>query len=70
MEFPNKMGAIMQEKQVSEDQLAYLADLTRMTVYNAKKGKNIMLGNAIKIAKALGEPVEKIWFFPESEEAA
>lgn len=66
----NKIDQIMREKGISEGEMSEKAGLSRMTIFNAKRGRNSTLPVVLKISKALGEPVEKIWIVNEKEEAA
>lgn len=64
------MSDIMESKNISWGQLIELTGLTRMTLYNASKGKGVTLTTAQAIAKALAEPIEKIWPTEKLEEVA
>lgn len=65
----NKIDQIMREKGISETELSEKSGLSRMTIFNARRGRNSTLPVIIRISKALGEPFEKIWAV-EKEEAA
>lgn len=64
-----QIDQIMKEKGLSDADLAELTGLPRMTIGNARRGKNILLANAFRISKALGKPLDQIWAIkkPESE---
>jgi DNA-binding XRE family transcriptional regulator len=64
------MYDIMESKHISWRELVELTHLTRMTLYNASKGKGVTLTTAQAIAKALSEPIENIWPTENNEEAA
>jgi transcriptional regulator with XRE-family HTH domain len=61
MEIFTKIDAIMKAQGVSDADLADATGLPRMTIGNARRGKNITLANALRISKALGQPLNKIW---------
>lgn len=58
----------MKKKGVSSTELSEQTGLTKMTISNARRGKNITILNAKVIAKALDSSIEEIWP-PESEAA-
>lgn len=55
---------------MTDVQLAFLTGLPRMTIFNARRGKNITLRTAQLIAGALGEPLESIWPNQSQEKVA
>lgn len=70
MVIQNKIDQIMREKGLSDSQLSEMSGLSRMTLFNARRGRKSTLPIVLSIAKALKEPVEKIWTIQESEEEA
>ncbi len=70
MIFSNRLEARMREKGVSTEDICFLTGLTYMTVFNARKGKNITLHTAGLIAKALKvRSLDEIWAMEEEEAA-
>jgi transcriptional regulator with XRE-family HTH domain len=69
MEISTKIDAIMKEKGFTDGDMSEITGLPRMTIGNARRGKNITLANALRISKALGKPLDEIWGLskPESE---
>ena len=57
----SKLDELLQEKGMTAEQLADKADLPRMTIFNARRDKNITIINAFKIASILEVQVEQIW---------
>lgn len=57
----NKIDLFMEEKALNDEQLAFMTSLTKMTIYNARMGKNITLSTAIKITEALGETLDSVF---------
>ncbi len=71
MEISSQLNTLLESKGMSADELAEKADIPRMTIYNARKGKNVTLTTAMKIVKALEVNVSDIWSeFVEDEEVA
>ncbi len=70
MVIQNKIDQIMQEKGISDSQLSEISGLSRMTIFNARRGRKSTLPVIIKISKALGEPFERIWVAKENKEEA
>lgn len=68
MVIKSKLEQIMKKKGVSSTELSEQTGLTKMTISNARRGKNITILNAKVIAKALDSSIEEIWP-PESEAA-
>ncbi len=68
MEILTNLGQLMREKGVVDADIERECGITRMTVCNARRGRNVTLKVAQAIAKVLGEPLEKIW--PKEEEEA
>lgn len=64
----SRMRTFMEEKGISWDELVEATGLTRMTLYNASKGKRVTLVTAQLIAQALKESVDTVW--PIEEVAA
>ena len=62
----NKIEQIMAQKEISDDQICEITGLTRMTLWNAKQGKNVTLETMKLIAGALNESIVTIW--PEQKE--
>ena len=56
----------MKEKGVTSADLSEQTGLTKMTISNARRGKNITILNARSIAAALKVSVDEIWP-PEAE---
>ena len=63
----NNIEEIMKQKNITDSDLCEATGLTRMTIYNIKTRKTASLPTALKIAKALGEPIEKIWYFEDKD---
>ena len=61
MSHVNRISELMNLKGISDDQLCESTGLTRMTLWNAKQGKNVTLGTMKSIANALGESIVVIW---------
>lgn len=71
MEIESKLDIVMEEKEVSIETLIEKTNLPRMTIYNARQGKNVTMSTALKIAEALEVKLEDIWTSPiELEEAS
>jgi DNA-binding Xre family transcriptional regulator len=68
MEMVNKIDEVMADKKVSIEDLIDRTSLPRMTIYNARKGRNITITTALKIAEALGTSVEDLWIKAEFAE--
>ena len=65
----NKIDEFMKRRDLSADELSELAELTTMTISNARRGKGLTLRTAIKIAQALKASVDEI-FYVQEETAA
>ena len=57
----NRIAELMEQKGISDDQVCETTGLTRMTLWNAKQGKNVTLKTMKAIASAVGESIEVIW---------
>lgn len=69
--FENRLEGVMREKGVSTEDICFFTGLTYMTVFNARRGKNITLQTATLIAKALKvKSLDEIWPIGGEEEAA
>jgi lambda repressor-like predicted transcriptional regulator len=58
----------MREKGMTSAELSEQTGLTKMTISNARRGKNITIINARVIAKALASSIEEIWPTEDSEQ--
>ena len=58
----SKLENIMESNQITLDQLSELTGLSRMTIYNAKRGRMIALPTAMMISKVLDIPLTEIWY--------
>jgi len=67
MEISSKINEILEAKGMGADELSEKTGLPRMTIFNARRGKNITIVTAMKISEALEVPVEEIWA-PETSE--
>jgi DNA-binding Xre family transcriptional regulator len=67
MELEVKIDEIMEAKGITLDQLVERTGLPRMTIYNARKGLNVTLKNAMRIADALESKLEDVWGIASSE---
>ena len=71
MAVKNNLEAKMLEKQITTYDICFLTGLTYMTVFNAKRGKNITLQTAYLIARALKvKSLDEIWPMSGGEEEA
>jgi len=61
MDTGNKIEAVMDAKNMSVDDLAEKTGLPRMTIYNARRGKNVTISTALKIVDALGVSLDEVW---------
>jgi DNA-binding XRE family transcriptional regulator len=61
MEIMSKIDELLEVKGMSAEELAGSTGLPRMTIYNARRGKNVTLITAMKIAKSLDVEVSEIW---------
>lgn len=61
MEIISKIDKILQEKAITVDDLIKRTSLPRMTIFNARVGRNVTMVTALKITKALGVAVEEVW---------
>ena len=70
----NKLDELLETKGVSSEDLSCSTGLTRMTIFNARKGSGVTLNTAILIAQALDVSIEDIWQTadtdPQEKEAA
>ena len=57
----NKIEPLMRAKELTDDQLCEITGLSKMTLWNAKRGKNVTLETMKKISRALGESIFKVW---------
>jgi DNA-binding Xre family transcriptional regulator len=57
----SKVDEVLQSRGVSVDTLVEKTGLTRMTIFNARRGASVKIETAIKIAEALEVKVEDIW---------
>jgi transcriptional regulator with XRE-family HTH domain len=57
----NQIEAVMDAKNMSVDDLAEKTGLPRMTIYNARRGKNVTISTALKIVDALGVTLDEVW---------
>ena len=64
----SQINAVLRSKNMSIEQLIEKTNLQRMTIFNARRGKNVTIATAIKIAEALEVPVESIWLLEEETE--
>jgi DNA-binding Xre family transcriptional regulator len=62
----SKVDEVMESKDLSLDQLIEKTGLTRMTLFNARKGSNVTLKTALAISEALEVPLEEIWSTEDS----
>ena len=63
MEIFTQIDQIMKDKGLSDRDLSEITGLPSMTIGNARRGKNITLANALRISRALGQPLDKIWAY-------
>jgi DNA-binding Xre family transcriptional regulator len=74
MNIESQIDAIMEAKGITVDQLIEKTGLPRMTIFNARSGKNVTLRTALKISEALDEKMESIWSIesiePEDDQSA
>lgn len=70
MEYENNLKIIMEEKNVSIDELCFMTGLTHMTIRRILKGDNTTLSTMRVISKALKAAIPSIWKFDSFEEAA
>lgn len=68
MDIESKINEILLLKGISVEQLIERTGLPRMTIFNARRGKNVVISTAMKIAKALEVPLEQIWPIETSEQ--
>jgi len=61
MSHVNKITDLMKQKGISDDQICEITGLTKMTLWNAKQGKNVTLETMKAISVALGESIVVIW---------
>ena len=58
----NRLKVLRAEKNITQDELANLCGISRTTVNSIETGKVIPNGDTkLKLSKALGEPIEKIF---------
>jgi transcriptional regulator with XRE-family HTH domain len=70
MSLLNRIDQVMEDKGITDREICLHTGLTLMTVYNARKGKNVTLETADLIAKALGETLDGLFYREEQEEEA
>ena len=59
----NRVAALRKEKKMSQNDLVKALNVSRQTVSSIENGRyNPSLDLAFVIAKALGEPIEKVFF--------
>ena len=51
----------MEAKGITLEQLLEKTNLPRMTLFNARRGKNVTIITALKITEALDTPVDELW---------
>lgn len=56
-----KLDEIMREKDITDGDMETITGLPRMTIFNARRGKNITMKNAQLIAQALKVSLDQIW---------
>lgn len=61
MNIESKLDAVIEAKGLSVDQLIEKTGLTRMTIFNARRGLNVTINTALKIAEALEVSMHDIW---------
>jgi DNA-binding Xre family transcriptional regulator len=57
----SKIDEVLETKGISVDDLVNRTGLTRMTIFNARKGANVTLKTALIISEVLGVALESIW---------
>jgi len=70
MEIYTKLEQIMVEKGITDSSLSDATGLTKMTIRNARQGKNVTLKTARTISKEIKKPIEEVWPFLKEEAAA
>lgn len=65
----NRVKDLRTKSNLTQEQLAELVDVTRLTIISIEKQKyEPSLGLAIKLAKVLGTPVEELFWMKEEDE--
>jgi transcriptional regulator with XRE-family HTH domain len=61
MEITSKIDSVMEAKGFTLEQLLEKTSLPRMTLFNARRGKNVTIITAMKISEALETPINELW---------
>ena len=64
-----RIKELLAKRSIKAPQLARLADVTKTTARDAIAGRNVTVGVAVEIARALGVRVEHIWNGPRPKRA-